>query len=75
MEAPYTIASFPSPIDKENGSVYTAAVYGIRDSKKRKRHEVVVGVDGESVNIYNVHDMLRAHNIAANSKYRSKLKD
>jgi len=54
MEAPYTIASLPKPLDKENGQTRATPVYGLKDSKKRKRHEVVVGVDGESVSIYNV---------------------
>lgn len=54
MEAPYTIASLPKPLDAETGSIYAAPVFSYRGLKKRKRHEVVVGVDGESVNIYNV---------------------
>jgi hypothetical protein len=29
-------------------------VHSFSGSRKRKRHEVVAGVDGESVNIYNV---------------------
>ena len=57
MEAPYAIASIPTPIDSVNGGVYAATVCGIRDSRKRKRHEVVVAVDGESVNLYNVNDI------------------
>ena len=54
MEAPYTIASLPKPLDAENGSIYAAPVFSYRGLKKRKRHEVIVGVDGESLNIYNV---------------------
>ena len=54
MEAPYTIASLPKPLDSTNGRTQAAPVYGFRESRKRKRHEVTVGVDGESVNIYNV---------------------
>lgn len=55
MEAPYTIASLPKPLDVVNGQVQAAATYSIRRSKKRKRHEVAVGIDGEGVSIYNVH--------------------
>jgi hypothetical protein len=29
-------------------------VWSLTASRKRKRHEVVVGVDGETLNIYNV---------------------
>lgn len=54
MEAPYSIASIPRPIDSTDGRRWASPVHGIRDSKKRKRHEVVIGVDGESVNLYNV---------------------
>lgn len=54
MEAPYTIASLPKPLDAENGQIYATPVYSFRGLKKRKRHEVVVGVDGESLSIYNV---------------------
>jgi len=54
MEAPYTIASLPKPLDDESGRIQTAPVYGLRSSRKRKRHEVAVGIDGEGVNIYNV---------------------
>ena len=54
MEAPYTIASLPKPLDAEAGAIYAAPVFSYRGLKKRKRHEVVVGVDGESLNVYNV---------------------
>jgi hypothetical protein len=57
MEAPYAIASIPTPIDGVNGRIYAAPIHGVRASRKRKRHEVVVGVDGESVNLYNVNDI------------------
>ncbi|OQN97385.1 hypothetical protein B0A48_16544 [Cryoendolithus antarcticus] len=54
LEAPYAIASLPKPLDAIDGKTYAAPVYSYRNSRKRKRHEVVVGVDGESVSIYNV---------------------
>lgn len=54
IEAPYTLVSLPKPLDRETGRIQAAPVFGLRESKKRKRHEVVVGIDGESVNIYNV---------------------
>lgn len=49
-----TVASLPLPFDAENGRTYAAPVTSFSGSRKRKRHEVVAGVDGESVNIYNV---------------------
>lgn len=54
MEAPYTIASLPKPLDAEHGAIQASPVYGIKGSRKRKRHEVAVGIDGEGVNVYNV---------------------
>lgn len=50
----YTVASLPKPLDADHGTTKAAPVYGLHGSKKRKRHEVAVGVDGEGVNIYNV---------------------
>lgn len=54
IEAPHTIATLPTPLDANNGRTQAAPVHSLRGSKKRKRHEVAVGVDGETVNIYNV---------------------
>ena len=54
IEEPYTITTLPKPLDQENGRVHPATVYSLNGSRKRKRHEIAVGVDGESVNIYNV---------------------
>lgn len=54
IETPYTIASLPKPIDSQYGRTWLAPVYGIRGTNKRKRHEAVVGVDGEGISIYNV---------------------
>ena len=54
MEEPYSIASVPEPLDKDRGRIFTAPVYALSGSRKRKRREVAVGIDGESVNIYDV---------------------
>ena len=54
IEAPYVIASLPKPLTREHGHVLSAPVHSLQGSKKRKRHEVAVGVDGEAVNIYSV---------------------
>ncbi|KAK1048943.1 hypothetical protein LTS16_004051 [Friedmanniomyces endolithicus] len=64
MEAPYTIASLPRPLDGEHGTIQAAPVFGIRGSKKRKRHEIVVGIDGESVDIYNIQSQERVTSYA-----------
>lgn len=54
IEEPYVIATLPKPLQGKNGRILAAPVYSLTPSKKRKRHEVVVAVDGETVNIYNV---------------------
>ena len=54
IEAPYTIASLPNPLDAKNGQIQASPIYGVKGSKKRKRPEVAVGIDGEGLNIYNV---------------------
>jgi hypothetical protein len=71
MEAPYTIASLPKPLDAENGTIYAAPVFSYRGLKKRKRHEVIVGVDGESLNIYNVrsHRSLELGDILTDTRF------
>lgn len=54
IEEPYTVAALPKPFDAVHGRIQTALVHSLNGSRKRKRHEVVVGIDGESVNTYNV---------------------
>jgi hypothetical protein len=54
LEAPYTLASLPKPIDSTNGQTQVAGVCSLTGSKKRKRTEVAVGIDGEGVFIYSV---------------------
>ncbi|KXT06703.1 hypothetical protein AC578_8530 [Pseudocercospora eumusae] len=56
IEEPYVIATLPKPFDPEHGRTHVAVAHSLNGSRKRKRHEIVVGVDGESVNIYNVHN-------------------
>jgi hypothetical protein len=75
MEAPYSIASIPRPIDDTNGRAYASPIFGVRDSRKRKRHEVVVGVDGESVNLYSVNNALDACTVATDLVSRSNLNE
>ena len=64
MEAPYTVASLPKPLDSDGGRIQAAPVYGIHGSRKRKRHEVAVGIDGEGVNIYSVQNQSQAASYA-----------
>jgi hypothetical protein len=55
LQTPYVVASLPRPIDRSTGRYVVGDVYGgAPGSKKRKRSELAVGVDGEGVNIYDV---------------------
>lgn len=53
IHRPYVLAALPRPLDHTDGRIVAREVYGQRDlHKKRKRTEVVVGIDGESTAIY-----------------------
>ncbi|PWY69120.1 hypothetical protein BO70DRAFT_365937 [Aspergillus heteromorphus CBS 117.55] len=54
LQPPSVLAHLPHPLHASSGKTHIAEVYSLADSKKRKRHEVVVAVDGEAVNIYNI---------------------
>ena len=57
MHDPYVVASLSQPIDHSQCRYVVGEVFGeAPGSKKRKRSEVVVGVDGEGVNLYDVSD-------------------
>ena len=55
LQTPYVLASLPRSLD-ESGCKYSVGdVFGLRpDSKKRRRPELVIGIDGEATNIYDV---------------------
>jgi hypothetical protein len=55
LQRPYVVATLPKPIDRRNGRYVVGDVYGGAPGlKKRKRSELVIGIDGEGVNIYDV---------------------
>lgn len=55
LQTPYVVAPLPRPIDRATGRYVVGDVYGgAVGSKKRKRSELAIGVDGEGVNIYDV---------------------
>ncbi|KAI1073434.1 hypothetical protein F5B20DRAFT_516065 [Whalleya microplaca] len=55
IQKPYVLTSLPRPLDPTTGRYVVSEVYGSElGSRKRKRHELAVGIDGEAVNIYNV---------------------
>lgn len=54
IEAPYVLASLSRPVDSVNGRILGAGVYSLRGSKKRRRFETVVSIDGEGISIHHV---------------------
>ncbi|PGH13857.1 hypothetical protein AJ79_03425 [Helicocarpus griseus UAMH5409] len=54
LQAPSILAHLPRPLGASAGKCQVGEVHGVEGSKKRKRYEVAVAIDGESVNIYNV---------------------
>ena len=54
LQQPSVLAQLPRPLHASKGKTRIGEVYSLSDSKKRKRYEVAVAVDGEAVNIYNV---------------------
>jgi len=54
LEEPHVLITLPRPIDTVKGHTYVGPCCSFRGSPKRKRAEVVTGVDGECVSIYNV---------------------
>lgn len=55
IHRPFVLATLPRPLDHTKGSIVAREVYGQKEgSKKRKRTELVVGIDGENTSIYDV---------------------
>ncbi|KAG5948933.1 hypothetical protein E4U53_006092 [Claviceps sorghi] len=55
IHRPYVLAALPRPLDHTDGRIVAREVYGQRNGdKKRKRMELVVGVDGETASIYDI---------------------
>ncbi|KAH6661157.1 hypothetical protein BKA67DRAFT_76698 [Truncatella angustata] len=55
VQKPYVLTTLPRPLDPTTGRYVVGQVYGTAEgTRKRKRSEITVGVDGEAVNIYNV---------------------
>lgn len=52
---PQILASLPRPFDHEQGRTHASPVYAFdSSSRKRKRSEIVTGIDGISLNVYGV---------------------
>lgn len=55
LESPFELAKLPRPLDSVNGQYHVANVWnGPQGSRKRKRSELVVAIDGEGLSLYSV---------------------
>ncbi|GAM34629.1 hypothetical protein TCE0_015r02325 [Talaromyces pinophilus] len=54
LPPPSVLTQLPRPLQASTGKTQVGEVYRLADSKKRKRYEIAVAVDGEGLNIYNV---------------------
>ncbi|KAH7041534.1 uncharacterized protein B0I36DRAFT_312978 [Microdochium trichocladiopsis] len=55
IQKPYVLASLPRPVDPTTGRYVVGNVFGsLPGSRKRKRSELAIGTDGDSMNIYDV---------------------
>ncbi|OKL57893.1 hypothetical protein UA08_06619 [Talaromyces atroroseus] len=54
LPPPSVLTQLPRPLQASTGKTQIGEVFSLVESKKRKRYEVVVAVDGEGLNIYNV---------------------
>lgn len=54
MQEPLTLAEFPKNLIAPNGKILVADVYGLVGARKRKRSELAVALDNDSVNLYDV---------------------
>lgn len=54
IQEPSTLAQLPSSVGDTSKETYVSQIYGLQGSRKRKRLEVAVAVNGEAVLIYNV---------------------
>jgi hypothetical protein len=62
IQAPTVIAALPRPIDRSSGRYVASDVHsGNRGSRKRKRTELAVGIDGEGLSIYDVRETTSNH--------------
>ena len=53
-QALQVIAEIPRDITGSSGKILTSDVYGVAGGQKRKRSELALAVDRQSINIYDV---------------------
>ncbi|KAI9721163.1 MAG: hypothetical protein M1828_005270 [Chrysothrix sp. TS-e1954] len=54
IDEPRLVCNLPRPLEPSSGSTSYGPVYTCRGSRKRKRSEIVVAADGESINVFSI---------------------
>lgn len=54
LQEPYTLAEFPKNLIAPNGNILVADIIGLVGVRKKKRSELAVALDNDSVNLYDV---------------------
>lgn len=54
LQEPFTLAEFPKNLIAPNGDILVADVYGLVGARKKKRSELAVALDNDSVSLYDV---------------------
>ena len=54
IQGPFVLSELPKPLPGSKSKVLAADVYGVGQTRKRKRSELAVAIDGEGINLYDV---------------------
>lgn len=58
LQQPYVVAHLPRPVDAA-GRYVCAEVHGSEPGSRKRKRELVVGIDGEAANLYDVGNNLQ----------------
>ena len=59
MSSPQILATLSPPFGSSDGRTQASEVQSVQGSRKRKRLEIAVAVDGEGIRIHSVHALLQ----------------
>ena len=54
LENPHTLIDLPQDLLGQDSRIWASDVYSVTGARKRKRTELALAIDGETVNIYDV---------------------
>ena len=58
IQKPHIVADIPQDLAGSSGQILATDVYAVAGSKKRKRSEIALAIDGQGIDIYDVIDSL-----------------